>query len=231
MTITYLLFAFALLAVAWFMRSAMRGHREAMQQRGCLLDEAYGLLSESGISMAADEFPIVTGRIGDGRRVRLELIADTMVTRRLPQLWLKVTLFEGVLRDCPSLGALARPTGSEYYSLVHSFAEWMRPPEMDMSLLMRGDGRATAEQAAIAGRHFQRLFADQRVKEAVITAKATRLVYQASQGERAAHMFLRQARFSLETVPAATITQAIVLAAGLSTIYSEADRSPVLQVA
>ena len=124
-----------------------------------------------------------------------------MVTRRLPQLWLKVTLFENEARDRPSLGALARPAGSEYYSLVHGFPEWMTPPQMDMSLLMRGDGRATAQQAAIAGRHFQRLFADQKVKEAVITAKASRLVYQASQGERAAHMFLRQARFSLEASP------------------------------
>ncbi len=231
MTIYYLLFAFALLAVAWFVRAAMRGHRQAMQLRGRLLDEAHGLLTEPGISIAADQFPIVTGRIEDGRHVRIELIADTMVTRRLPQLWLKVMLFERAARDCPSLGALARPTGSEYYSLVHGFAEWMRPPEMSMSLLMRGDGQASAEQAAIAGRHFQRLFADQKVKEAVITAKAARLVYQASQGERAAHMFLRQARFSLETVPAATIAQAIVLTAGLSTIYAEADSVPVLQVA
>ena len=231
MTITYLFSAFALLAVAWFIRAAIRGHREAMQQRGRLLDEAHGLLSEPGISMAPDQFPIVTGRIGDGRPIRIELIADTMVTRRLPQLWLKVTLFESELRDCPSLGALARPTGSEYYSLVHGFSEWMRPPEMGMSLLMRGDGRAAGEQAAIAGRHFQLLFVDQKVKEAVMTAKATRLVYQASQGERAAHMFLRQARFSLETVPAATIAQAIALAAGLSTIYSEADSPAVLQVA
>lgn len=231
MTITYLLFAFALLAVAWFIRAAIRGHRQAMQQRGRLLDEAHALLNEPGIRIAPDRFPIVTGRIGDGRNVRIELIADTMVTRRLPQLWLKVTLFENLARDCPSLGALARPAGSEYYSLVHGFPEWMTPPEMGMSMLMRGDGRATAEQAALAGCHFQRLFADQKVKEAVITAKATRLVYQASQGERAAHMFLRQARFSLETVPAATIAQAIALAAGSSTIYAEADRPPVLQVA
>jgi hypothetical protein len=231
LTITYLLFAFALLAVAWFIRAAIRGHREAMQQRGCLLDEAHGLLSEPGISMAPDEFPIVTGRIGDGRRVRLELIADTMVTRRLPQLWLKVTLIESEMRDWPSLGALARPTGSEYYSVVHGFSEWMTPPEIGMSMLMRGDGRATVEQAAIAGRHFQLLFGDHKIKEAVITSKATRLVYQASQGERAAHMFLRQARFSLETVPAATIAKAIALAAGLSSIYSEADRPPVSKAA
>jgi hypothetical protein len=231
LTIYHLLSAFALLAVVWFIRAAIRAHHEAMRQRGRLLDEAHALLSEPGITVAPDQFPVVTGLIEDGRHVRVELIADTMVTRRLPQLWLKVTLFESDARDRPSLGALARPTGSEYYSLVHGFPEWMKPPEMGMSLLMRGDGRVTVEQAAIAGRHFQLLFADQKVKEAVMTSKANRLIYQASQGERAAHMFLRQARFSLETVPAATIAQAIALAADLSTIYSEADRLAVLQVA
>ena len=231
LTITYLLSAFAALAVIWFIRAALRGHRDAMQQRGRLLDEAHGLLIDPGISLAPDQFPVVTGQTSDGRHVRLELIADTMVTRRLPQLWLKVTLFEGERRDCPSLGALARPTGSEYYSIVHSFPEWMKPPEISMSLLMRGDGHATARQEADAGRHFQRLFADPKVKEAVITAKTTRLIYQASQGERAAHMFLRQARFSVATIPAATIVQAIALAAGLSTVFCEAEMQPVAKVA
>ena len=60
MTITYLLFAFALLAVAWFIRAAIRGHRQAMQQRGRLLDEAHALLGEPGIRIAPDQFPIVT---------------------------------------------------------------------------------------------------------------------------------------------------------------------------
>jgi hypothetical protein len=68
---------------------------------------------------------------------------------------------------------------------------------MGMSILMRGDGRATAEQATIAGRHFQKLFVDPKGQGGGDhAAKATRHVYQASQGERAAHMFLRQARFS-----------------------------------
>lgn len=231
MTIYYLFSVFVLLAAVWLIRAAIGGHRAAMQQRSGLLDEAHGLLSEAGMTIAPDRFPIVTGRIGDGRHVKIELIADTMVTRRLPQLWLKVTLLESMVRDGPSLGVLARPTGSEYYALVHGFSEWMTPPEMGMSSLMRGDGRATAEQAIIAGRHFQQLFADQKVKEAVMTPKATRLVYQASQGERAAHMFLRQARFSLDRVPAATIAHAIALTAGLSTIYAEADRPPVAKVA
>jgi hypothetical protein len=196
-----------------------------MLQRRCLLDEACSLLDGSQIAMAPDQFPIVTGRIDDGRQVRLELIADTMVTRRLPQLWLKVTLSESGTRGGPTFGALARPTGSEYYSLVHGLPEWLAPPETGISLLMRGDGRHTPAQSALVNAHFQQLFADPLLKEAVISPGVARVIYQASQGERAAHMFLRQARFSLAAVPAATIRQAIALAAGLNSVLAEADRT------
>jgi hypothetical protein len=213
---------FALLACIWLVWTAIIEHRHAMLQRRGLLDEAHVLLGEPQITMAPDQFPIVTGRIDDGRQVRLELIADTMVTRRLPQLWLKVTLTESGTRASPTL---ARPTGSEYYSLVHGLPEWLAPPETGISLLMRGDGRHTPAQAASINAHFQQLFADPLLKEAVVSPKAARVIYQASQGERAAHMFLRQARFSLASVPAATMRQAIALAAGLNSVLAEADRT------
>jgi hypothetical protein len=227
----YLLGIFALLSGAWLIKAAIAGHRSAMLHRRRLLDEAYGLLDEPGITLAPDQFPIVTGRIADGRQVRLELIADTMVTRRLPQLWLKVTLLEREARIHLALGALVRPTGSEYYSLVHGFPEWMEPPETGVSLLMRGDGRASAEQSVAVGKHFQKLFADPKVKEAVITSKATRVIYQASQGGRAAHMLLRQAQFPLDTVPADAIEHAIALALGLSGVLTAPDQLPVSKAA
>jgi hypothetical protein len=231
MTMYYLFSIAALLAIALFVRAAIRGHRGAMAQRHRLLDEAHNLLGEPGVTLAPDQFPIVTGRIADGRRVRLDLIADTLVTRRLPQLWLKVTLIESAPRARPAIGALARPTGSEYYSLVHGLPEWMAPPKTDISLLMRGDGCATPEEAHIAGRYMHALFADPRVKEAVIMPRMARIIYQASQGGRAAHMFLRQAQFSLDTVPAETIKQAIALAESLSTVLSDAERSPASKAA
>ena len=220
----YLFGGVALLAVAAILWTAIREHRRAMLKRRGLLDEAHDLLGQSRIIIGPDRFPVVTGRIADDRHVRIELIADTMVTRRLPQLWLKVTLLESVKRDGPTLGALARPTGSEYYSLVPDLPEWMTPPDAGISLLMRGDGRATADQATVAAACFQELFADPQVKEALIGPKVTRVIYQASQGERAAHMFLRQAQFALDTVPAETIRHVIALAVNLSSALADAEQ-------
>jgi hypothetical protein len=227
----YPLIAFTLFAAVLIVRGGIGGHRHAMAKRHRLLDEAGALLGLPTMRLAPDQFPIVTGQIEDGRNVVVELIADTMVTRRLPQLWLTVKLMEKTDGDGPALGALARPTGSEYYSRVHGFPEWMPPPEMDVALLMRGDGRATAEQSAKVGLFFQRLFADLRVKEAVITPKSAHVIFQLSQGSRAAHALLRQAQFSVDTVPADTIRQAIALAAELSTVLTKPDQSSLYEAA
>jgi hypothetical protein len=230
--ITYYLFsALALSAIAWFIRAAIRGHQRAMAERHRLLDEAHSLLGEPGMTLAPDQFPIVTGHVADGRRIRIELIADTLVTRRLPQLWLKATLIESEPRARPAIGALARPTGSEYYSLVHGMPEWMTPPKTGISLLMRGDGCATREQENLVGGHLQRLFADPRVKEAVITPTVARIIYQASQGGRAAHMFLRQAQFSLKTVPAETIRETIAMVESLGAVLPGAERQSISKAA
>jgi hypothetical protein len=215
---------FGALACAWLVWRGMAEHHEAMARRHGLLEEARGLLSNASVTFAPDQFPVVTGCIDNGSWVKIELIADTMITRRLPQLWLRVTLADRIKHDGPTFGALARPTGAEYYSMVHGMPEWMAPPEAGISILMRGDGRATPMQATMVTTHFQKLFADPLIKEAVITPRATRIMMQVSQGERAAHMFLRQASFSLATVPGESIRRAILLATSLSMVLAEPER-------
>jgi len=225
----FLIFAVALLA--WIVARGIREHRDAVALRHRLLDEATDVVDGARLTIAPDQFPVVWGHVDDGRRIKIELIADTMVTRRLPQLWLRITLIETIERGGPTVGALARPTGAEYYSLVHDLPEWMAPPETGTSMLMRGDGRATALEAALLRTRFQRLFADPLLKEVVVTPRATRLMVQASEGERAAHLFLRQTRFPLATVPADAIRSAIAMAKSMSTHLAEQDRADTHQAA
>jgi hypothetical protein len=219
--VQFLFGAFVFLAFGWLVRESIGEHRKAMLHRARLLDEALDLLGEPVLALSPDKFPVVTGCIEDGRQVRLELVADTMVTRRLPQLWLMVTVTDKAASGRPMLGALARPTGSEYYSLVHGMPEWLAPPDTDISLLMRGDGRQTPAEAAAVRAHFQGLFANPLVKEAVIASRATRIIIQASQGERGAHMILRQAKFSLDSVSATTIREGIQMAVDLGSVLPD----------
>lgn len=221
MMITTIAFsAFVAASCAWMGVRAAGDHRTALAQRRGMLDDAAGLFAGAGIVHSPDQFPVLTGQ-RNGRRAKVELIADTMVTRRLPQLWLRVTVSERAECARPTIGALARPTGAEYYSLVHDMPVWMMPPETKASLLMRGDGTATPLQTARVSALFRSLFIDPQVKEAVITPRGTRIIRQAAQGEPGAHKVLRQARFPVTSVPKELVRQALDEAEALAAVLEE----------
>jgi hypothetical protein len=226
-------FALLILSAAvclWLALRAIRDQREAMAERGGLLAKAGELLSGATTVIGPDQYPVVTGSVADGRQVKIELIADTLVTRRLPQLWLRVTLYDASpLR--PTIGVLARPTGSEYYSLVHDMPQWMTPPASAAPMLMRGDGTATPDQTGRMLHHFDGLFADPLVKEAVISPRGVRIVRQAAQGERGAHLLLRQSRFAIETVPDDDIGKAIAMAIALAEVLPVVEPARVTEAA
>lgn len=232
MTTSYALLILSVALCAWLVARSIRDNREAMAARHGLLEEAGGLLADVERTIGPDQYPVVTGRIADGRRVKIELVADSMITRRLPQLWLRLTLYDAV-PGRPRIGALARPTGGEYYSLVHDMPQWMEPPKTGTSMLMRGDGTATPLQVERTLRHFTTLFADPVVKEAVISANGIRIMLQAAQGERAAHLFLRQSRFLIAAVPAENIRKAIALSDALAAVLSvpKPARTPATEAA
>lgn len=214
---------FAAVAVAALAAVAFRDQRRLAGQRRGLLDAALDILDNSRIRLSRDGFPMLDGNLSDGRRLRVELIADTLVCRRLPQLWLKLTLTEHSPQNRPSIGALSRPTGAEFYSLVHDLPEWVPPPQTETSILMRSDGTATAAEIDRSGSIFSALFRNPAVKEAVITARGVRLIRQAAEGDRGAHLLLRQVRFPLEQIPADLIRTAIAEARLLSEALPNRD--------
>lgn len=222
MTTSFALLILSAALCAWLAVRGVRDHREAMAARHGLLDEAEGALTDAERKIGPDHYPVVTGRIGDGRPVKIELVADNLITRRLPQLWLRLTLYDAA-PDRPTIGALARPTGGEYYALVHDMPQWMEPPKTATSMLVRGDGAATAWQRERVLGHFGALLVDPRVKEAVISRNGVRVTLQAAQGERAAHLFLRQSRFAIPSVPAETILRAVAMADALAVVLSGAE--------
>ena len=226
MSTSFALLIFSVALCAWLVVRSIRDHREAMAARHGLLGEAESLLADAECVIGPDHYPVVTGRIADGRRVKIELVADNLITRRLPQLWLRLTLYD-TMPNRPRIGALARPTGGEYYSLVHDMPQWMEPPKTGISMLVRGDGAAAPWQVERVLGHFGALFADPQVKEAVISANGVRIMRQAAQGERAAHLFLRQSRFGIDAVRAEDIRTGIALADALAAVLPVSEPAPL----
>jgi hypothetical protein len=222
MTTSFALLILSAALSAWLVVRGIGDHREAMAARHGLIDEAQGLIVDAERTIGPDHHPVVTGRIADGRKVKIDLVSDTLITRRLPQLWLRLTLYDGMPAR-PKIGALARPTGGEYYSLVHDMPHWMEPPKTAGSMLLRGDDSAMPWQVERVLQHFRTLFSDPQVKEAVISANGVRIMRQAAQGDRAAHLFLRQSRFAIDAIPAEDISTAIAMAVALAAVLPAAE--------
>ena len=74
------------------------------------------------------------------------------------------------------------------------------------------------------------IFADEKTKELVVTPRGVRIVYQASQGERAYYMVLRQPEFGEARLPAALaqrlLEQALAVYNSLATLPQQGTREP-----
>lgn len=204
---------------------AWREHRDMLRRRASLLDAAAGLFHEAKLSIRPDGFPALDGHLADGRRVAIDIIADTLVPRRLAQLWLKLTIREPAARSRPTIGALARPTGAEFYSLVHEMPDWMAPPfQSEFPLLMRGQDAST-DEIERSGAVFRSLFSDPGLKEAAITPRGIRIVRQIAQGDYGAHVLFRQVRFPVDQVSPDLVRKVLADAALLDAVFDSRPAS------
>ena len=180
--------------IALLVLPALYGYesRRIRLQRAQWFGDSLALFETYRVVQYGKGFPVLTGSYR-GREVRLEPVLDDMAWRKLPSLWLKVT----VLTPNPrrgSLGLLLRPRGGEFYSPTADMKDRLPlPVSLPRDALLCSDDGRTAPVGALEGQ--TQLFEDPRMKELVITPLGIRLVYQAAQGERAEYLVLRQARF------------------------------------
>jgi hypothetical protein len=185
---------------------AAREHRSERAARHGLLDPCAQVLDSAEIRHRRDGFPKLVGW-HRGRRAHVELIPDTMVPRRLPQLWVSVTVMHE-LAGVPSLAILVRPAGYEFYSLTGRLTYALDPPAaLPREILIRGsDARAELLLRQLTPQLAAAL-AEPRVKEVAITNKGLRIIFQAREGRRGEHLLLRQAVFDNASVPASDLAK------------------------
>lgn len=198
----------AAIAVAPLCVMAVRDHRIRLASRRALLDDCARLFDRHALTHGGDGFPKLSGRSG-ARNVDVRLISDTMTIRRLPQLWLQVTVLER-LEGVSGLAVLVRPSGYEFYSLTEGFHRVIESPAtLPREIIVRGEGAKSAALfeklvPALAG-----ILADPRVKEVAVTAQGFRIIRQAAEGRRGDYLLLRQAVFDDAAVPAEMLEAAL----------------------
>ena len=189
------------LALAWLQQRRQSTTRAA---RGRLLDACAGLVEAPRRSANPAGFDRVDGGYR-GYAVRLELEEDVSGLRKLPSLWLHLSLAGHALRGRPTLDILARPRNTEFYSPSGEWDMRVSPrPGWPEDALYRTAGTAP-DVAAIDG-DVRRLFADGRMKELVVTPRRVRLTYQAKEARRGDYQLLRAAVFDDEPLPVETVS-------------------------
>jgi hypothetical protein len=189
--ISAILVVCAAVALPWmYLRDARRQRR----LRAELFTQCLPVLQAYRVTQNGGDFPVLEGRYR-GHPVKLEPVLDAVAWRKVPSLWLKVTVL--VPNPWPGvLDFLVRPQGVEFYSPGGDLAHPMRvPPSWPQHAVLNCDDPAKIPPLTLIEPHIA-LFADQQMKELLITSRGARLVRQLWQAERAEYLVLRQARFT-----------------------------------
>jgi hypothetical protein len=183
------LFVAALFAIHRWDRGRIR------RARATYFDDCVSLFEEPRLSQDDVDFPALDGYYR-GRRVRLQPVVDHVAVRKIPSLWLLVTVF-GELPGIGSLDLLVRPQNVEFYSPSSMLPISLKlPPGWPTHAVLRTDDDEDRFLPVESLTPHMRIFEDTKMKELVVTAHGVRLVYQASEADRTHYMVLRHAKFS-----------------------------------
>jgi hypothetical protein len=180
----------ALLCLAWQYR---RDRERQRRIRAGFFADCRGLLEGAQIAQDDLSYPILTGRY-EGLDVTLEPVVDDMAVRKVPSLWLKVSL-KAPVRYKGVLDLLVRPRGTEFYSPASELAAEVRlPSSWPRDATLRSDDPDSMPPKETVAQHLH-LFEDARMKELLIAPRGVRLIYQVDQAERSRYAVLRQSEF------------------------------------
>ena len=183
--------------------AAMAAHlgwrlRRARQRRAYQNDGFYAAVRELLVDARLENtgtvgYQRLSGRFG-GHSIQVLPVVDTLALRRLPVLWLLVTLQEP-LPVRGKLDLMMRPNGPTTFSNFDLLPVTLAcPAGFPEHAVLRTEDAARAPPLQVLRPHVG-MFADPRYKELLIAPNGVRLVWMLAEAERARYGVLRQAEF------------------------------------
>jgi hypothetical protein len=171
-----------------YQRDARKGRRA----RANIFGECSSLLAQASETPQATGFPMLKG-IYRGYPVILSVQADTLSIRKVPPLWLSVTV-RGKQRTRGSLDILVRPQNTGFPSPAWEWDDSLaiRPGWPQHALVKY---RGTVAPLDLVDGFVPGLFSDEKVKELLITPDVVRITYMAKQADRGEYLLMRNAVF------------------------------------
>ncbi|QIE48251.1 hypothetical protein G5B38_21860 (plasmid) [Pseudohalocynthiibacter aestuariivivens] len=168
--------------------------------RAAFLDICRSLLDRPRTQIAATGYARLAGKYA-GLEADIQVVPDTLTFRKLPALWVLVTL-PGPLPVGATVDLMIRPTGVEPFSRFQTLNTQLDVPDgFPEDCAIRTDCQADMPSEALVRAHLH-LFDDPMVKELVISPKGVRLVFLAEEAQRSRYLIYRDCEMGQTPLPA-----------------------------
>lgn len=195
--------AAALLAAAGlaFLAWRQRGQTQALAtRRKHYLDDCLLLFEDPVLSQTEIDYPRLVGRY-KGHEVQITPVIDTLSVRKLPSLWLMVTIV-APMPFAATLDVMMRPIGTELFSNFHNLPNTLATPDgWPAGAVLRSDCWDGIPPLSAIEAHMP-MFLHSKAKELLIKPKGVRLVWQVAEAVRGYYLVYRQAHFEVDRLDA-----------------------------
>ncbi|MBL9053721.1 MAG: hypothetical protein JNN02_08320 [Tabrizicola sp.] len=175
----------------WLGVRLVRETRARTASRAGYFDALKPLFDGGETRLQPTGFPRMTGKRGS-LSFDLQAIPDTLTFRKLPALWVLVTLPEP-LPVGATLDLMARPSGNEPFSHFPTLPQTLpTPDDLPSHVAIRCDDASGIPAANLIARHAD-IFRNDAIKELVISPKGLRIVLLAEEADRGRYLIFREA--------------------------------------
>ena len=204
MSFTHLLLALAAaIAGTGFLYTLTRNIRDARARaarRAAFLDEVQRLFSGGLKKLNLDGFPRISGTYRD-LPFDIQLVPDTLNFRKLPSLWLLVSLTEPMPVRA-TFDLMMRPRGVEMFSKFKELPVQMAAdPAFPHDCAIRTDAPELLPPRQLLLKHTA-ILEDPRAKELLISPKGLRIVWLAEEADRGNYLLFRDSEMGRLPFPA-----------------------------
>jgi len=188
--------------------------------RAGYLDLCAPLFTAPRIGRAPTGFARLAGQFR-GWEFDIQALPDALTYRKLPSLWLLVTI-PAPMPVAATLDIMRRPIGGETFSHFDRLDDQVvAPPGLPPDAVLRTDDAARLPPAELLADHFAVLSAE-RAKELVISPKGLRLTWLAEEADRARYLLFRDAELGMTPLGPAVLSPLLGHLSGLAEALAQA---------
>jgi hypothetical protein len=180
-----------------------RSNDARRKARAGFLDQCLPLFTQPITAVAETGFARISGKYC-GQMFDVQVVPDSLSVRKLPCLWLLVTVVES-LPLAGTFDVMLRATGTETFSRYGELPDQISAPSSfpdDCSI--RTDVRGPMQAIGVISRYLSGLD-KARLKELVIAPKGLRLVWLLEQADRGRYLLFRDAEMGSQPLPPAVV--------------------------